>query len=98
MARFYGTLRGNRGGVTRLGHDSLNVTAQSYSGDILVSLRKVDDVDMVTIRVVTHGGGDNGHTLYSGPVSRLLDKNERGLQIAALVGEFLSGTEGATKP
>ena len=78
MARFYGTLQGARGPTSRLGHANtgLRVTAQSFSGDIVVNLLAVPDddggADWVSIRACAHGSGA-GVILYYGPVNRLVD-------------------------
>lgn len=93
MARFYGTVQGQRGRATRIGRKSLHVSAQSYSGDILVNFYIQDDVDRVTISAGHHNIG-NSVRLYDGPVADLLNKDYRRTQIAVLTnlcGEFLGG-------
>ena len=78
MARFYGTVQGARGEATRLGHANtgLYVTAQSYSGDIVVELYAVGDNDYCRITARNHVGKAYQHTaLYDGPITTLLDNN-----------------------
>lgn len=76
MARFYGTIQGARGPASRLGHpgSGLQVTAQSYQGDIVVGFSAVGDEDHVWIEVRDHSNR-RGVCLYNGPVRALLDDN-----------------------
>jgi len=73
MARFFGTVQGGRGKATRLGHADLHVTAQSYSGSIIVNLHQSDQNgnDYCTISVAEGSASGGGHTLYSGPLKDL---------------------------
>ena len=76
MARFYGTIQGARGPASRLGHrnSGLRVTAQSYSGDIVVELSALGkDEDYVWIGARSHGYGDSV-CLYAGPILPLIEK------------------------
>lgn len=95
MARFFGTVQGNRGQATRLGHSHLQVTAQSWSGDVTVHLSKVMDEDYVCINVREHGGDPSpgrSKQLYYGPISRLLDQSRRKTMLQALaVDELVEG-------
>jgi hypothetical protein len=73
MARFYGTIQGARGPASRLGHrnSGLTVTAQSYTGDIVVELSaKGDDEDYVWIGARPHYGGASV-CLYCVPIKHL---------------------------
>lgn len=86
MARFYGTIQGARGPASRLGHKSLEVTAQSYQGDVIVEFVRGGDkyeVDIVTICAAPHVGGQN-IVLYRGPIHDLLTEEGRG----AIVRQF----------
>ena len=38
MAKFYGTLQGNRGEATRCGSNGIRTSAQSYDGSVIVNL------------------------------------------------------------
>jgi hypothetical protein len=77
MATFFGTVQGGRGKATRLGHGStgLHVTAQSYSGSIIVNLHQSDQNgnDYCTISVAEGSASGGGHTLYSGPIKDLFN-------------------------
>jgi len=85
MAQYYGTLQGSGGSTTRQGTKSsgLEVTAQSYQGDIEVSFTHSNGVDVVQILVCEHDTG-TGQILYYGPVKDLLSKEWR----TALVRTF----------
>jgi hypothetical protein len=73
MARFYGTVQGGRGQASRLGHANtgLDVTAQSYSGDVVINLFNVNGEDHVRIVAREHKGGV-ATQLYIGPIKELL--------------------------
>lgn len=74
MARFYGTVQGNRGRATRLGHTAggLRVTAQTWSATISVELRAQGDEDHVMVRAASNEGSV---CLYYGPIKQLFDKD-----------------------
>lgn len=97
MARFYGTIQGERGEATRLGRRSLDVTAQSYAGDITVELYGDDaDTDCCRIRARSHDQRSLGFCLYDGPISDLLKKDARHARIQALgLDEFVREFEAA---
>jgi hypothetical protein len=94
MARFYGTLQGARGPASRLGNGSsgLTVTAQSYTGDIVVELSAGEEryvrgvrprkgaepetIDCVYIGVRDHSSRQT-LCLYSGKISDLLSSEWR---------------------
>jgi hypothetical protein len=69
MARFMGTVRGNRGPATRLGHQTLTVRAASYSGAVEVTLYVEDNIDCARIQFCQHTGNGSVYTLYDGPAS-----------------------------
>ena len=94
MDRFYGTVQGGRGEATRLGHatSGLDVSAQSYSGDIVARLFDQDGEDWCWIRIQKHGGADY-QILYRGPIKDLLDQSARATMMKAFVSDML--TDGA---
>ncbi|KKL95909.1 hypothetical protein LCGC14_1849820 [marine sediment metagenome] len=73
MGHFRGTLRGNRGGASRLGTkgSGLDVTAASWEGAVSVSLWHNGEtgVDMAEVRLALHCGAGARKLLYHGPVS-----------------------------
>jgi hypothetical protein len=77
MARFYGTIQGQRGKATRLGHTGLDVTAQSYEGDVCITLEKSrdDDGDLVHIYARPHDHGGKTVSLFCGKIADLLKFN-----------------------
>lgn len=92
MARFFGTVQGNKGQATRLGHPKggLLVEAESYSGDIVVRFRDHRGNDHVTITARAHDGR-RSLCLFQGLVTDLLNMDARRAQLALLAGEFLGG-------
>lgn len=93
MARFYGTIQGARGPTSRLGNarSGLSVTAQSYSGDIVVDFTAPDpesSTDWVCIFACNHYN-NTGVLLYNGPIRDLLDKDGRKAMIHAFAEEAL---------
>jgi hypothetical protein len=38
MAKFYGSIQGNRGAATRMGHQSIKASVQSYDGSVITEL------------------------------------------------------------
>jgi len=71
MANFYGTVQGGRGKATRLGHNYLDVTAQSYEGSVIVRLFELDGTQHASIRVGAGSTGQGTYSLYSGPIKGL---------------------------
>jgi len=70
MARFMGTVRGDRPKeASRLGHRSLTVKAASYSGAVEVILYIKNDVDYARIQFCQHKGAGSDYILYDGPAS-----------------------------
>lgn len=74
MARFYGTIQGARGPASRLGHKNsgLEVTAQSYNGDVCVFLGVTEnDEDNAAICIRDHSSRTTDIVLYNGPLTKL---------------------------
>jgi len=72
MARFYGTVQGSRGEAYRVGHSThgLRVTAQSFSGDLVIELFDHEGEDHV--RIAARGHGEmTGAPIYTGPINDL---------------------------
>lgn len=72
MAKFYGTLQGNRGEATRCGTDRIDVSAQSWDGSVIVSLWYKEDDLMVRIETSKRSTCYGDKTLYSGKFEDLL--------------------------
>jgi len=72
MARFLGTIQGQRGEASRLGSKAsgLRVDASSWQGRISVFLYERNGVDMALVRFeMHHGKGTDRKIIYEGPVS-----------------------------
>jgi hypothetical protein len=69
MARFRGTVVGNRGTASRLGHTKggLRVQARSWNGDVQTLLYDKDGEDWATV-ILTNGKGSS-IVLYRGPLA-----------------------------
>lgn len=69
MARFYGTLQGNRGEATRMGHPNGGLTtyAASWSGAIRCHCYDKDGEDYVRVSHTTWQGSGINETIYGGP-------------------------------
>ena len=94
MAHFYGTVKGNRGGTSRLGSakSGLDVSAQSYHGDVHVFMHAREDSDYVAINVEAHVSGPY-FCLYEGDVSFLLKPQNQKEWIKRLVRQHHLGAE-----
>lgn len=67
MARFRGTVKGNRGAVSRLGHSSMMTHNNGWDQGVIVSAYKEIDIDVHSIMIT---GGSNGkrHGFHLGHV------------------------------
>lgn len=63
MARFYGTVQGNRGEASRLGHSCIRASVCSWGGRVETSIQSSDrgeeKQDLVHIRAEQHGQSRN---------------------------------------
>ena len=74
MATFFGTIQGERGQATRLGHGHIKATAQSYEGSVVVELFKANDGALHCQIAVGAGSKQHGDfLLYNGPITALFD-------------------------
>jgi len=73
MARFYGTVQGNRGRATRLGHSQLRVSAQSFEGSIIVELfaGREGEKDCVRISLAHGSSASHEHILFDDTIEAL---------------------------
>lgn len=71
MAHFYGTLRGNRGEVTRTGSSELVAHAASWQGAVRTHLFHDPKTgrDMARVTLVPWRGTGCDRLLYEGPVN-----------------------------
>jgi hypothetical protein len=49
MAKFYGSIQGNRGAATRCGHSRIKTSVQSYDGSVIVEMNYNDNELMVCV-------------------------------------------------
>ena len=72
MAKYYGTLQGNRGQASRLGSTASGISAsvQSWAGSLTVSLDGDPDAPTVTI-ARAEGSGRGGKTIFVGSLADL---------------------------
>lgn len=75
MAAFYGTVKGNRGEVSRTsGKDTgISTTAQSYDGSVNVWMRYRDGGLLVDISIA-NGSSGHGERVFTGTVDELRAK------------------------
>lgn len=76
MARFYGSVQGQRGEAHRLGHSAIETVAASWRGGVKVTLSPVpgDDTGAVWVRIETvkwMGEGTGPRVLYDCPLADL---------------------------
>jgi hypothetical protein len=77
MAKFYGSVQGDRGRATRLGRShgrGLKTTAQSYEGSVIVFIY-VDQQERTCVSISAAQGSkaSGDHSLYNGPIQGLWD-------------------------
>ena len=67
MAKFYGTLVGNRGEATRLGHSRIKVSAQSWDGSLITELTYNNEGKlMVSLKASEESTSCYGRELFYG--------------------------------
>lgn len=96
MARFYGTVQGNRGEAHRIGHKSggLRVRAKTWDYTIVTQLYVDEhDVDCVDVSAVSVGAS---LCLYIGPIKALFDSEQRNVIVEAFAREALAKQAGET--
>jgi len=73
MAKFYGSVRGQRGEAHRLGHSSMTTIAASWSGGVQVTMHQPADADEPWVRIETIAWRGNGRSnlVYDGPLSSM---------------------------
>jgi hypothetical protein len=70
MARFYGSVKGSRGGVHRLGSpgSGLRVVAAGWDGAVCVTLHEKGGKDHARVELMPWRGAGESRVLYDGPV------------------------------
>jgi hypothetical protein len=73
MARFYGSLVGNRGEATRCGHSRIKASCQSWNGSIVTEMTYVDDKLMVSVST-GDGSTSIGRQIFYGTFDEYVEK------------------------
>ena len=70
MARFYGSIQGNRGNATRMGTPNSGFTAWAagWQGRVVIEIDDRDGVDWARVSLAKHHGHGTSQLLYDGPV------------------------------
>ena len=76
MSKFYGSIQGNRGAATRVGHSIIKSSVQSYDGSIINYLSYDEDKLMVEV-CVSEGSSNYGRRIFYGTFDEFVNKLER---------------------
>ena len=72
MSKVYGTLRTEKGGVTRQGNQYVTATAQSYEGSVSVSIKWSPAGNRVELRAEKGSTATPGHLFWNGDLTELV--------------------------
>ena len=64
MSKLYGSIQGNRGAATRMGHSSIKSSVQSYDGSVITYMSYDDDKLMVEICVADESSAYGRRIFY----------------------------------
>ena len=64
MAKFYGTVQGNRGMVTRIGTQDIKASAQSWDGSVIMRLWYNANNELMVNLSVNEGSSNSGYTKF----------------------------------
>ena len=76
MAKFYGSIQGNRGEATRMGHSSIKSSVQSYDGSVITYLSYEGDKLMVEV-CTSDESSSYGRRIFYGTFDEFISKLER---------------------
>ena len=76
MAKFYGSIQGNRGAATRMGNSSIKSSVQSYNGSLISYMSYVGDKLMLEL-CVSEGSASSGKTIFYGTFEEFANKFEK---------------------
>ena len=75
MAKFYGSIQGNRGAATRMGHQSIKASVQSYDGSVITELSYNDEGQLlVDVSVAKDESSAYGQRLFLGTMDEFIKK------------------------
>lgn len=92
MTAFYGTVAGQRGEATRLGHSSIQVCAASWHGAIRVTLQKghTDKDPQCIVSLVPWKGVGDSRLIYNGPLKDI-GREDTSLRCSAIDAAMVAG-------
>ena len=76
MAKFYGSLQGNKGAVTRMGSSCIKSSVQSWDGSLISCMSYNGDKLMLELSV-SKGRASCGKTIFYGTFEEFVNKFER---------------------
>ena len=76
MAKFYGSIQGDKGAATRMGHSSIRSSVQSYNGSLISYMSYVGDKLMLEL-CVSDGSSATGRTIFYGAFEEFVNKFEQ---------------------
>ena len=76
MAKFYGSIQGNKGVATRMGNSIIKSSVQSWDGSLISSMSYVGDKLMLEL-CVSEGSSSSGRTIFYGTFEEFVNKIEK---------------------
>lgn len=86
MAKFYGSVQGQRGEAHRLGHSSIEVVAASWNGAVQVTMREEDGEIRVRIEKVRWQDAGANTLCFEGPLASLNQGPTKSGYVAGAMG------------
>ena len=76
MAKFYGSIQGNKGAVTRMGSSCIKSSVQSWDGSLISCMSYNGDKLMLELSV-SKGSASCGKTIFYGTFEEFVNKFEK---------------------
>jgi hypothetical protein len=76
MSKLYGSIQGNRGAATRMGHSLIKSSVQSYDGSVITYMSYDKDQLMVEV-CVSNESSAYGRRIFYGTFDEFISKLER---------------------
>ena len=76
MAKFYGSIQGNRGAATRMGNSLIKSSVQSWDGSLISCMSYNGDKLMLELSV-SKGSASCGKTIFYGTFEEFVNKFEK---------------------
>ena len=74
MAKFYGSVVGNRGEAARCGHSRIKTAAQSWNGSIVTELTYDEDNNLMVSICTSEGSTSLGRQIFYGTFDEYVAK------------------------